>query len=364
MTARWSDYFLTADFVAFWTERLREPGATVCMVLGLGFDARSLVALRRLTEIADTGQVSALALQLQALSTDTNPGRDLLSAVEANSEDLRQIAKVSRLDVATVTLRDAEGFSVGGRSALQAVAAHVDELSAFTHVVVDVSGTPRSVFYPLISFLCSRADSGLIKNLHVCVLENEVFDAQITHAEYGDADYVHTFRMEGSKKIVWMPVLGNDQRDRIRKIHNQLRADCIETVPILPFPASSLRRVDDVLISNSEVLYSELGIGQGNILLCDAQNPFDIYRKIVGVHDYYKEKLERHIGELTTIVSPLSGKLLSLGMLFAAMERRLPVAYVEAGLYEVREGPLNVGLLGDQEPTEIWLAGEPYVTTD
>ena len=95
-------------------------------------------------------------------------------------------------------------------------------------------------------------------------------------------------------------------------------------MPILPFPGSRCEASDDVLISNSEVLYSELGIAQGNILLCDAQNPFDIYRKIVGLHDYHKEKLEEHIGELTTVVSPLSSKLLSLGTLFAAVERRLP----------------------------------------
>ena len=364
MMPRWSDYFLTADFKKFWAERLKEPGTTVCIVLGLGFDARSLLALRHLCEVGDPGQVSALVLRLQALNTDTNPGRTLLSAVDANSRELDEMANVARVDTATVTLRDAERFSVGGRSVLNEVAGHVDGLSEFTHVVVDVSGAPRSVFYPLLSFLISRADRGLIRNLHVCVLENEAYDAKIVRAEFGEADYVHTFRMEGSKKVVWMPVLGSDQRDRILKIYNQLKADCIETVPILPFPSRSLRRVDDVLISNSEVLYSELGIAQGNILLCDARNPFDIYRKIVGVHDYHKEKLEQHIGELTTVVSPLSSKLLSLGMLFAALERRLPVAYVEAGLYEVQGGPLDVAVLGDQEPTEIWLAGEPYGGTN
>ena len=62
------------------------------------------------------------------------------------------------------------------------------------------------------------ADSGLIKNLHVCVLDDEGFDTKIVRAEFGEADYVHTFRMEGPKKVVWMPVLGSDQRDRILKI--------------------------------------------------------------------------------------------------------------------------------------------------
>ena len=49
MTSRWSDYFLTKKFTEFWQERLQEPGATVCVVLGLGFDPRSLLALRCLS---------------------------------------------------------------------------------------------------------------------------------------------------------------------------------------------------------------------------------------------------------------------------------------------------------------------------
>jgi hypothetical protein len=359
MNARWADYYLTDEFTRFWVERLRQPDTKVCVILGLGFDPRSLVALRKLSEVAAPGQLGVLVLRLQTLNSDTQPGRALLAAVEANAHALADIQNVAQVANEEVALHDADRFAVGGRSALSAVSPHIESLSQFTHIIVDVSGTPRSVFYPLIAFLCNRADAGVLSNLHVCVLEHDSFDSRIASAEFGEADYLHTFRMEGAKKIVWLPVLGSYERDRILKLQSQLKADCIETVVILPFPGQSLRRVDDVLISNSEVLYSELGIAQGNILLCDAKNPFDIYRKIIGLHDYHVEKLQGHIGALTTVVSPLASKLLSLGMLFAAIERKLPVAYVEAGLYTV-QGPLDMAVFGTQEPTNVWLTGEPY----
>jgi hypothetical protein len=223
---------------------------------------------------------------------------------------------------------------------------------------------PRSVFYPLISFLCKRAEQGIIQNLHVTVVENAVVDSKIQLSEFGDADYIHTFRMEGSKKLVWLPVIGSHERERILKIFEQIKADCLETCPILPFPAAPLRKGDDILVENSDVLYEELGITTGNILLCDEKNPFDIYRKIISLHDYYVEKLSPLVGEVTTVVSPLSSKLLSLGMLFAAIDRHLPVSYVEAGLYNVGEDAFDAAALTTQQPMNVWVTGEPYASGD
>jgi hypothetical protein len=47
-------------------------------------------------------------------------------------------------------------------------------------------------------------------------------------------------------------------------------------------------------------------------------------------------------------------------MLLAAIERHLPVSYVEAGLYQVDEGAFDGWTMGDSQPIEIWLTGEPY----
>ena len=132
----------------------------------------------------------------------------------------------------------------------------------------------------------------------------------------------------------------------------------------MPFPAKPLRKPDDVLIDNNEVLFQELAITPTNILLCDEANPFDIYRKIVGLHDYYTDKLSVLVGGVTTVISPLSTKLLSLGALFAAIERRLPVSYVEAGLYNLEPAAMAIFQEAEITPIEIWLTGEPYNGAD
>jgi hypothetical protein len=364
MNARWADYFITEDFVGFWTERFRQPNANVCVLFGLGFDPRSLISLTRLSEVGSSDRVSYIALRLQIPGADVQPGKALRKLVAENTNALEKLTNATQLAAGEVLLQDLGRYPIGGRSALTFVGGLIDQLRTYQHIIVDISGMPRSVFYPLISFLCKRAEQGIIQNLHVTVVENAVVDSKIQLSEFGDADYIHTFRMEGSKKLVWLPVIGSHERERILKIFEQIKADCLETCPILPFPAAPLRKGDDILVENSDVLYEELGITTGNILLCDEKNPFDIYRKIISLHDYYVEKLSPLVGEVTTVVSPLSSKLLSLGMLFAAIDRHLPVSYVEAGLYNVGEDAFDAAALTTQQPMNVWVTGEPYASGD
>lgn len=361
MNSRWADYFLTEKFGDFWAKRLQEPSETVCLLFGLGFDPRCIISLKKLSQIASPGQLSYVMLQLQTLSPDVQPGKVLHSMVAENAAKLAAIANATCVAKAEIMLQDAGRYPVGGRSSLTFVGSIFEQLKTFRHIIVDISGMPRSVFYPLISFLCKRADQGLLPNIHVAVVDQAEIDSKIRLSEFGDADYIHTFRLEGSKKMVWLPVIGSHERDRILKIFAQIKSDCVETCPILPFPAVPLRKPDDILIENSDVLYQELGITPGNILLCDERNPFDIYRKILNIHDYYSAKLAPLMGEITTVVSPLSSKLLSFGMLLAAIERHLPVSYVEAGLYNVEGNAFEALATADYEPLEVWLTGEPYI---
>lgn len=60
------------------------------------------------------------------------------------------------------------------------------------------------------------------------------------------------------------------------------------------------------------------------------------------------------------VVSPLASKLLSLGLLLAAIDRHLPVSYVEAGMYEIEPGRFSELATRQHNPLEVWVAGEPY----
>src|SRR5262249_20629814 len=149
-------------------------------------------------------------------------------------------------------------------------------LTSYTDVVVDISGMPRGMFFPLLAYLIRLVDKQTFPNLHVTVVEDAMLDSRIAGREYGQADFLHTFRPQGDKRLVWLPVIGMSETARLEKIHNKLKGTCIEICPILPFPARSLRRVDDIVMSHSELLFEGFLVSPENLLLCDERTPFDI----------------------------------------------------------------------------------------
>ena len=361
--SRWSEYYIDHQFQAFWRARLIRPGASVCVILGAGFDPRSLLALRRIAQCGTKRQVSFIGLLLKPppLTSDTSKTIEKITA--ENWRLLADFAGGTSISKSEVSLRDSSGHLVGGRTALHVVSQAIEELGTFENVVVDISGLPRTIFFPLIAFLCSRADQGKIKNLHVTVTEDAALDAKIHGGEYGTADYIYPFRLEAEKKLIWLPVVSENEAGRLQKIHNLIESKCIEICPILPFPARNLRRADDILVKLREVLFERILVSKNNLLLCDERTPFDVYRKIIQMDDYYKERLTSlpGIGDVTTVVSPLASKMLSLGMLLAAIERRLPVSYVEAGAYQIESNSTELLMSHPEvEPIEVWLTGEPY----
>jgi hypothetical protein len=361
MNLRWGDYFSTLQFRTFWQERQSQKDASACVILGLGFDPRCLAALEELAAVTPTSdKLGYVALDLKT-PVDGLPRSEALEKLhEQNRLRLERLAGIPCVGRGDLSLQDADGHPSGGRIALSLVNGLLDAIASHRDVIVDISGMPRSVFFPLISFLCARTDQGRIRNLHVAVTEDPLIDAEIRGSEFGDADFLHTFRPQGSKKMVWLPVVQHGEQERIRKIHNQIRDECIEICPILPFPAKNLRTADEILIELSDTLFEDFLVSPGNLLFCDERTPFDIYRKVVQLHDYHVEKLGRLVGEVTSVVSPLASKLLSLGLLLAAIDRHLPVSYVEAGMYEIDADRFYELAARQHDPLEVWVAGEPY----
>jgi hypothetical protein len=281
----------------------------------------------------------------------------------ANTDELLTLGGCRQEALYNVDTHDDEGHNVAGRRTLSSLAGLTEILKGYSDVLVDISGMPRGVFFPLIAYLLRLADRDVFRNLHVSVVEDPVLDGRISGREYGQADYLHTFRHQGEDKLVWIPLVGAKAGARLEKIHNKIKGVCVEICPILPFPARSLRRGDDLAVEHAELLFEGFMVSPDNLLLCDERNPFDVYRKILEVEEYFRHRLAAvsAIGKVATVVSPLSSKTLSLGMLLAAVERSLPVCHVEAGAYQIdvdEQGSLVVDTA--RGPIEIWLAGEPY----
>jgi len=363
VTARWADYFLEEDFPGFWMGRAKDPNIRVLLILGLGFDPRSLTALKALSVVGLGDRLGYIALRLLARPALGDAGVQTEQLSTANREALNEIANCRCEAMYDVETHDSEGHNVAGRKTLAEMSKASAILASYTDVVVDISGMPRGAFFPLLAYLLRLADKGTFRNLHATVVEDPVLDAKISGREYGQADFLHTFRLQGDNKLVWLPVVGANEGARLEKVHNKLKSGCIEICPVLPFPAPSLRRVDDIVIAHSELLFEGFLVAPENLLLCDERTPFDVYRKVLNVEEYYRKQLGaiKGMGAVTTVISPLSSKTLSLGMLLAAVERVLPVCHVEPGTYQV-DTDQSGHLLGDttRAPTEIWLAGDPY----
>ena len=155
MTLRWSDYFLTSKFPAFWSERLREGGANVCLITGIGFDPRCRSALNQIMAVGRPEQVAILGLRFRTGADLLEPARALNQHSETNLKALLSTG-VRNLGIGEIQLQDENRFTAGGPNAVRYVASQIEVLRTFRHVVVDISGMPRSVFYPTISYLCNR----------------------------------------------------------------------------------------------------------------------------------------------------------------------------------------------------------------
>ena len=332
-------------------------------MLGVGFDPRCLIALKGISGLGLGNRLGYIAFRLIARPALGESRVVMENLSNANSEELLNIRGCQQEVIYDLETHDNEGHNVAGRRTLSSIGSATEILKQYTDILVDISGMPRGVFFPLIAYLLRLADTGVLNNVHVSVVEDPLLDSNISGREYGQADYLHTFRDLGERKLVWLPLVGSNETARLEKIHNKIKGSCVEICPILPFPARSLRRADDIVVRHSELLFEGFLVSPDNLLLCDERNPFDVYRKILEVEEYYRQRLSVAvaIGNVATVVSPLSSKTLSLGMLLAAIERSLPVCHVEAGSYQV-DVDHQGKLAGDtnRSPTEIWLAGEPY----
>jgi hypothetical protein len=360
---RWSNYYLDNNFEVFWQNRLKQEDASACVIIGVGFDPRSLTALKKLT-VNSKQPIGCIGLKLLPPTELSESYQKLETLTQQNIDYLENLENIELLTLENISLRDPEGHLVGGRLATKIIHNLMGKIQHYKDVIIDISGLPRAVFYPLIAYLCAESDKGNIKNLHAAVTEDPTLDSKIQGGEYGSPDYIFPFRprVPTGLKLVWLPVISSSESTRLEKIHNQIESVCAEICPILPFPAQNLRRADDILMQMQSILFERMLVSRNNLLLCDERTPFDIYRKIIEVDDYYRENLAKLPGleNITTVVSPLASKMLSLGMLLAVIERDLPVSYAEAGSYQINADPTELNDNQNLNPVEIWLTGEPY----
>jgi hypothetical protein len=102
-----------------------------------------------------------------------------------------------------------------------------------------------------------------------------------------------------------------------------------------------------------------MAVGPGDIIYADERNPFDLYRTLSRLNARYTETL-RPLGEVKVILSAHSSKLLSLGVLLAAYEHKLPVVSAPPTGWALTPQFDREMLQKHDQLVCLWLDGSPY----
>lgn len=363
---RWDPGFLCngEDFRNFWTGLANEPGPSrqALLIVGRGFDPRTTEGP---AAIAGSGFPVATCCLVRLTNPLDTPDRPRNPDAAENERIIRGLfPNVVRLK--EIGIRSPNGNLVNpGR--IRALLSAEDWPGGFTDVIVDITALPTSVTFPLLGTLISIYDEVVSQgkktfNLHCIVCENADVDERVV-SEGGDtAEYLSAFRGRGGLVAqpdpitVWAPVLGERQREVLRKVYELLNPD--EVKPFLPSPSRDPRRGDEIVSEYHTLLFDTWDVNPRDFIYADERDPFDIYRQVSELALDYQEFLQP-IGKVNTVVSAHSSKLLSLGVLLAALEHGLAVAHVEPTDYTLDQSTTNTR---PNELFEVWLTGEAYET--
>jgi hypothetical protein len=259
--------------------------------------------------------------------------------------------------VSEVQIFASDNAVVGGREAVKAVADL--QLEEFTDIILDCSALSKGVFFPIVRFLLSKTRG---RNFHLFAVDQPRLDESISPVIWEQASNVHGFRgnlnspeHEAAARL-WLPQLVPGQRVTLDLIFQMVRPH--DVCPILPFPSSDPRLPDKLVEAYATEMESGWQVDPRNVVYANEHSPLDVYRAIVRIHEARKPIFEGRGSQI--ILSPIGGKLLSLGILLAALEHDFPVIYVEAIAYQMDFSRIDIVSLEKESLVHLWLEGEAY----
>lgn len=367
MRGRWSDYVIAfggsgREPEELWTAAAAISGASM-YVLGVGFDPRALIGLRRfLDAMVDTRIVVGLIELPPPTQTSGTIATELAAAQQAQFESMVEDYEVRRITHEAVQARSNAGTRVAR------VLTGRDFLEDVSHLVIDISSLPASLYFPVVAGALSvidRGEPGYPHELQVVACENAAVDGAIRKLGVSDAAVISGFPAsialdsEPNGSVIWAPVVGEQAGPAMEAIHALLGPD--DVCPVLPFPAVDPRRPDDLVLEHQLLLMDTFMVTPSNVIYADERNPFDLYRTLSELQANYRLALKA-LEPTEVVVSTHSSKLLSVGALLAAIEHHLPLVAAPAIDYEVDREKLEGSEVHNQL-TCAWLAGMPYGAT-
>lgn len=354
---RWSDspQHRGDQVKEFLSERFSDESRRVLLIAGAGFDPRAQLIPVLLHDVLGE-RLRTLLLKEERPSAST----DLIARAEANQQALTDV--LQDYEVAAIDVLSEDLSVVGGRKATRRVAQEFSD--GFTDIVIDMSALSLGVGFPVVRCVLERADT-----------PGENSDVHVVLAGHSTVDHiVHAIPLEQSKEVfgfkgnygiestsnaakLWLPQLAYDQRAALGRIYDSLRPH--DVCPILPFPSIDPRSGDCLLDHYSAEILDTWDVAPKNVIYAAEGNPLDLYRTILRIDDERAAVFEE-VGGSQLLLTPTGSKALALGALMAAVERDLPVHYVESMGYTVDWEKVDRAPENGVNLLHLWLAGEPY----
>ncbi len=343
---------------------LKKSGRRCALICGAGFDPRTL-GLPKALRASIGADIAVLCLREERIK----PQPGLRPIADEHSRALKEFFPGAMIEV--LEIFDSEGSVVAGRRVLTLVNAFLtsaQESQPLTDLLIDISALSCGVFFPIFALLQERANTtDLGWNIHLFVTEAPQIDFHIRGELTDTVSHIHGFRSPDSLSqtsdhaMLWVPVLAEHKDAEMRLIHGHINqpAATVDIFPIVPFPGQN-PRTPDLLVERFRDLFREWEVDPRHLLYAAESDPLDAYRSICQI-DKRRSEIYGQLGGSSTIISPLGSKMLSVGQMLAAIERKLRVIYVESIGYEEIAVPLASHPLCEQaEMTHLWLHGESY----
>ena len=331
----------------------------VLLVGGAGFDPRARVLPLQLDAILGNC-LKTLLLKEERPETST----DLVSRADDNRAILTDA--LSDLVVESVDILSADLSVIGGRAAVRRLAAELSDI--YTDVVVDLSALSSGIGFPLIRCALEWAERAPAeRELHVVLAAHPVVDHSVHAIPLDKSKEIFGFKgqfgLESTSAAakLWLPQLAYDQKDALNRIYDDVRPH--DVCPILPFPSRDPRVGDSLLEHFSREILDTWEVAPKNVIFAAEGNPLDLYRTVLRIDDE-RAAVFREPGGSQLLLTPTGSKPLALGALMAAIERNLPVRYVESMGYRVEWQKVDQVTENQVELLHLWLAGEPYSRAD
>lgn len=365
MKARWDpcvayDGLRAEEFLAtFFADEARH----VLVIGAAGFDHRSSSIVAILSRVA-AARMKGIFIREQR----PEPSERITKLAETNEAALRGLCK--SVEIVNVDVFDARDSAVvAGSQAVKLVGQRIS-LDDFTDVVIDVSALSIGISFPLVRALFERArsqrDRAVPVNIHVVLMSDGACDEDIEREFIDKVATVQGFAGQlgltaRRDKIarLWVPQLSSRKRPATQLIYRHLfeRAPLLDVCPLIPFPSNDPRRGDELTIEYIEELEGAWAVDERSLIAVAEEDPLDVYRVLLRLDDTRREVF-RALGSSEIVLSPIGPKAMALGCLLAAIERDMPVVYVETLRYgEPQIGPSRPS---NGRLLYFWLYGEAY----